>query len=117
VRTTALSVERDQASDSSARSDAEQKRLSQQLEAAERWCADQHALIYELWQQTLRSTALIEGWKSSRTRLEDRAGAPPAVLQPPSAVTPEVTTPVSSLPDPSPAEVPARSLSRAAREK
>lgn len=112
VRTAALSAERDQASDASARSHAEQKRLSQQLEAAERWCADQHALIYELWQQGLRSTALIEGWKSSRTGREDRTGAPPAVLQPASSVTAEDTNPISVG-----AERPATSPPRAAREK
>lgn len=63
-----LSQERERLDDDRCRSDNERERLAKQLDAAERWCADQHELIYELWQQTLRSTSLIEGWKSSHRR-------------------------------------------------
>lgn len=70
------SLERDRANERWQAGEVERLRLARQLEVSERWCADQHELIYELWQQALRSTSLIEGWKSIRHTSADAAPDP-----------------------------------------
>jgi hypothetical protein len=70
------SLERDRANERWQAGEVERVRLARQLEVSERWCADQHELIYQLWQQALRSTSLIEGWKSIRHTSADAAPDP-----------------------------------------
>jgi predicted nucleic acid-binding Zn-ribbon protein len=87
----AAAHQRDRAHADLRQSEMERGRLAKQLEVTERWCADQHELIYQLWQQTLRSTALIEGWKSVQW---ERGTDAPAVES-----TPDASEPVRRLLD------------------
>lgn len=102
----AASRDRDRANDDCRQGEVLRARLAKQLETAERWCADQHELIYQLWQQALRSTSLIEGWKSLQrergTAAAPAKGAPADVMLP----APITSTPIeTSTPDLAPSAV------------